>query len=154
MGSMYNGTIKAAIAALSLIFNSTLCMWMQKKTDTNKSFMWIMYAQTAFLLILLTFRELSITIICDVLFFSINAVRLPLLQTMTSMRTTPENSNQVMGFYQSMTSLGGIFGALFAGLIYKVNPMYPFILAAAAFVVASLIGITYVGRYKKEKAVK
>ena len=152
MGSMYNGTIKAAIAALSLIFNSTICLWMQKKTNINKSFIWIMYAQTAFLMILLTFRELSITIICDVLFFSINAVRMPLLQNMASMRTTPENSNQVMGFYQSMTSLGGIFGALFAGLIYDANPMYPFILAAGAFVVATVIGITYITKYKKEKA--
>ena len=56
-----------------------------------------------------------------------------------------------MGFNQSMTSLGGIFGALFAGLIYKQGPMLPFLLAFAAYVAAALIGVIYVNRYKKEQ---
>jgi len=67
------------------------------------------------------------------------------------MRTTPQNSNSVMGFYQSMNSLGGIFGALFAGLIYSTNPIYPFVLAAVAFLIALGFSVVYVNRYKKEK---
>ena len=61
-------------------------------------------------------------------------------------------SNSAMGFYQSMNSLGSIFGALFAGLIYDANPMLPFILAFAAFVVAMFFSVMYVGKYKKEKS--
>ena len=53
-----------------------------------------------------------------------------------------------MGFYQSMNSLGGIFGALFAGLIYSKNPMYPFILAFIAFLAATLIGLIYRRMYR------
>ena len=62
---------------------------------------------------------------------------------MSAAQSTPETSNAVMGFYQSMNSLGGIFGALFAGLIYSRNPMYPFILAFIAFLVSTLIGLAY-----------
>ena len=72
---------------------------------------------------------------------------MPLLQTLIANRATAENSNSMMGFYQSMNSLGSIFGALFAGLIYAANPMYPFILAFLAFTAACLIGTAYVKRY-------
>ena len=77
---------------------------------------------------------------------------MPTLQNLVAMRSTPENSNTMMGFYQSMQSLGGIFGSLFAGLIYDANPMYPFILAFAGFGVAVFIGVIYVVKYKAEKA--
>jgi hypothetical protein len=55
-----------------------------------------------------------------------------------------------MGFYQSMNSLGGIFGALFAGLIYSKNPMYPFILAFIAFLISTMIGVIYRKLYLKK----
>lgn len=150
LSSAYNGIFKAVIATTSLIINSTLCLWMQKKTDVNKTFLPLMAVQTVFLAIVLCTSSLSVIVVCDVIFFTLNAARLPVLQNICAMRTTPENSNAVMGFYQSMNSLGGIFGALFAGLIYDANPMYPFILAAAAFAVSVGIGTVYVGKYKRE----
>ena len=81
----------------------------------------------------------------------VNALRTPLMQAMVAARSTPENSNAMMGFYQSMNSLGSIFGALFAGLIYAQNPYLPFILAFAAFAVTLVLAFVYVGKYKKEK---
>ena len=78
-------------------------------------------------------------------------IRLPLLQSMVAMRSNQENRNSLMGFYQSMTSLGGIFGALFAGLIYKQGPLLPFLLAFCAYGLSAAIGMVY-GRYdRKEK---
>ena len=150
MTSAYNGIIKAAIALATLVMNSTLVLWMQKKTDINKTFLPLMAVQTVFLAIVLGTGSIGVIIACDIIFFTLNAARLPVLQNMVAMRSTPENSNAMMGFYQSMTSLGGIFGALFAGLIYDANPIYPFILAFAAFVIAVAIGVAYVAKYKKE----
>ena len=152
MGSMYNGTIKAVIAISSLVINATLTLWMQKKTDTNITFLPLMMMQTVFLGIVLFTNSLAVIMVCDVLFFTLNAARMPTLQNLVAMRSTPENSNTMMGFYQSMQSLGGIFGSLFAGLIYDANPMYPFILAFAGFGVAVFLGIIYVVKYKAEKA--
>jgi len=67
---------------------------------------------------------------------------------MVASRANKENSNTIMGFYQSMNSLGSIFGSLFAGLIYSMNPIYPFILAFGAYGLSSLVGIVYVKKYK------
>ena len=151
LSSAYNGIFKAAIAVVSLASNAFIGMRLQKKTDTNVSFLPIMACCTVPLCAILLFDTLVPFVAVDIIFFAFNAVRMPLLQNMAAMRTTPENSNSVMGFYQSMNSLGGIFGALFAGLIYSTNPIYPFVLAAAAFLIALGFSVVYVNRYKKEK---
>ncbi|MBE6994678.1 MAG: MFS transporter, partial [Ruminococcaceae bacterium] len=122
--------------------------------DVNRTHLPIMVCCTVPLCAILLFRTLVPFVAVDILFFAFNAVRMPMLQNMAAMRTTPENSNQVMGFYQSMNSLGSIFGALFAGLIYKTNPIYPFVLAAAALTAATAVSVWYVGRYKKEQAAR
>ncbi len=151
LSSAYNGIFKALIAIVTLVANSTICRWLQRHTDTNISFLPILLCCTVSLGAILFFDSLIPFVVVDVLFFAFNAMRLPLLQNMCAMRSNSENSNQVMGFYQAMTSLGGIFGALFAGLIYDMGPLLPFILAFAAFAVAAGISLVYVGRYKKEK---
>ncbi len=150
LSSAYNGIFKALIAVVTLIANSTICRWLQRHTDTNISFLPILLCCTVSLGTILLFDSLIPFVVVDVIFFAFNAMRLPLLQNMCAMRSNSENSNQVMGFYQAMTSLGGIFGALFAGLIYDLSPLLPFILAFAAFAIAAIISLIYVGRYKKE----
>lgn len=150
LGSQYNGIFKAVIAAMTMLANSTVCIWLVKKTDTNKSFLPITVLSAITLGAILFFKTLVPFVVVDVVFFTLNAIRLPLMQNLAASRSTPENSNSVMGFYQSMNSLGGIFGALFAGLIYEAGPMLPFILAFAAFTVASLFSFVYVQKYKKE----
>ena len=150
LSSAYNGIFKALIAVVTLIANASICVWLQRKTDTNLSFLPVMACCTLSLGAILFFDSLVPFVIVDVLFFTFNAMRLPLLQNMCAMRSSAENSNQVMGFYQAMTSMGGIFGALFAGLIYAANPLLPFILAFAAFAVATAFSAVYVAKYRKE----
>ncbi len=73
------------------------------------------------------------------------------MQNLCAQKATPHTSNSIMGFYQAMNSLGGIFGAAFAGLIYDTNSHVPFILCFCAFVIGSLIGLKYVSEYKKSE---
>ncbi|MBE6123637.1 MAG: MFS transporter [Erysipelotrichaceae bacterium] len=143
MSSAYNGMFKAGIACLTLALNSTVSMYLQKNTDINKTFLYILAVCTALICSVLIFRGQIVFIAVYIIYSSVMVLRLPLLQAMSAAQSTPETSNAVMGFYQSMNSLGGIFGALFAGLIYSRNPMYPFILAFIAFLVSTLIGIAY-----------
>ncbi len=151
MGSEYNGTIKAVIAILTLALNASLGMWLQRKTDINKTFLYAVLANTVITGVILVFSNQLLFIGAYILWSGVNALRLPMLQAMVAGRADKENSNAMMGFYQSMNSLGGIFGALFAGLIYAQGPMLPFILAFAAFAVSAFIGVVYIGKYKKEK---
>lgn len=150
MSSVYNGTFKALIALVTLVLNSTVCIQLQKKTDINKSFLFVLLACSAMCAGVLLWHGQLVFITMYILYSSINVIRLPLLQSMIASRSTPESRNSLMGFYQSMNSLGGIFGALFAGLIYNRGTLLPFALALCAYLAASGIGIGYIGRYRKE----
>lgn len=150
MSSAYNGTFKALIALVTLVLNSTVCVQLQKKTDINKTFLYILEACSGLIALILLFRGQILFIAIYILYSSVNVIRLPLLQSMVAMRSGAESRNNLMGFYQSMTSLGGIFGALFAGIIYKQGAMLPFALAFAAYVISALIGVFYAGKYDKE----
>ncbi len=152
LSSAYNGIFKAIIAIVGLIANSTICMWMLKKTDINRSFIWIVFGCALPLGLILFFEKWLIPFAAmDILFFAVNTVRTPLLQNMAAGRARPETSNRVMGFYQSMTSLGAITGSLFAGLIYDTNEKSPFYFAFLVFVLSCLIAMIYLSKYKKEK---
>lgn len=152
MSSAYNGTFKAVIALTSMLANSTICMYLMKKTDTNLTFIWIIAGCTVPLGLALLFFQSTIPFaVCDVTFFILNTVRLPMMQNLCADRSSKENNNTVMGFYQSMNSLGGIFGAAFAGLIYKTNKHYPFYLAFGAFVIGLALSVVYRNMYIKSK---
>ncbi len=151
MSSAYNGMFKAGIAGLTIFLNSTVSMYLQRRTDINKTFLYILAVCTALICSVLIFRGQIVFIAVYIIYSSVMVLRLPLLQGMAAAQASPETSNAVMGFYQSMNSLGGIFGALFAGLIYSRNPMYPFILAFIAFLAATLIGIVYRRMYRSQQ---
>ena len=84
-----------------------------------------------------------------IIYSSVQVLRLPLLQMLASARSDKTNSNAVMGFYTSMNSFGGIFGALFAGLIYARGAKLPFILAFVTYLISTLLGVVYRTNYRK-----
>ncbi|MCF0149923.1 MAG: MFS transporter [Firmicutes bacterium] len=152
MTSVYNGTFKAAIAICGMIANSTLCLYLMKHTDTNKTFLYVVGGCCVPLGLALLFFESTIPFaVCDVAFFTLNTVRLPLMQNLCADRSSKENNNTVMGFYQSMNSLGSIFGAAFAGIIYNTNKHYPFYLAFGAFVIGLALSFIYRSMYSKSE---
>ena len=150
LNSAYNGTIKVIIAALTMILNSTLCIYLQKKTDIHKTFLPILVVCTALVGSAIVIKSQMPFMAVYIIYNGIGAIRGPLAQSMVASRATKENSNTIMGFFQSMNSLGSIFGALFAGLIYAANPMYPFILAFASYAASCLLGAVYVRKHKAE----
>lgn len=150
MSSAYNGTFKGIIALLTLVLNATVCIQMQRKTNINKSFLHILAVCTLMLGLILVWDAQAVFVGIYILYSSVNVIRLVLLQSMVAMRADDHSGSILMGFYQAMYSLGGIFGALFAGLIYKLGVMLPFVLAFAAYALAMLLGCVYRGVYRKE----
>ena len=147
LGSQYNGTIKIIIAGLTMLLNSTVCMYLQKKTDINKTYLPVMIISTALVGSAILIKGQLPFMAVYIIYNGINAIRGPLLQSMVAGKAAKEHSNMAMGFYQSMNSLGGIFGALFAGLIYAANPLYPFILAFSAYAIACAVGAVYTKKH-------
>ena len=152
MSSAYNGMFKAGIAVLTLVLNMTVSLYLQKKTDIHKTFLYILTACTVLISLVLFRPSQFLFIAVYIVYSSVMVLRLPLLQMMSASRSNPSNSNQVMGFYQSMNSFGGIFGALFAGLIYSKGASLPFVLAFFAFLTSTLIGLVYRRAYLKNSA--
>ena len=154
LSSAYNGTIKAVIAGAILIGNSTVCNYLQKKTDTNITTLPVIVVTAVVLGLSLLVDALVPMLVLYVAFSVANGIRGPMIQTLVADRSSAENSNVVMGFYQSMNSLGSVFGALFAGLIYDAGPKLPFVLAFGTFVVSAFVFALYISKYKQEKAAK
>ncbi len=152
--SKYNGTFKAVIAIVSFIVNMTVSMRLIRRTDTNRTILPVVLFSAVPLGLILLFDNIVPFVIMDVAFAASAAVRTPLLQDLVSRNANSEYSNNAMGFYQSMTSLGTLFGSLFAGLLYAVNDRLPFIFAFGAFCIACAVTVFYVRTYKKSAAKK
>ena len=151
LSSAYNGIFKAIIAALTFLVNSTIVMKVIKKTDTNLSIIPVLVASIVPLALVFVVKDVVPFAICDIVFFVLAAVRMTMFQNIFAGKGTPETSNRVMGFFQSMTALGGIFGAFFAGIMYKTDPMSPFALALAAVTISAALALIYSARYKNGK---
>lgn len=149
--SKYNGTFKAVIAIVSLIVNMTISMRLIRKTDTNRTILPVVLCSALPLGLILLFDSIVPFVIMDVTFAASTAIRTPILQDLVSRNASTEYSNNAMGFYQSMTSLGTLFGSLFAGLLYAANDRLPFIFAFGAFVLAALVTVGYVHTYKRRR---
>lgn len=147
--SSYNGIIKAGTGIISLIANGTICLWIIKNTNVSKSSIYILLLSSISMLGVLLTNDITIFIVMNVIFFALNAIIVPVTQDIVAKRADDNNSSIVMGFYNAIKSLGGIIGALMAGLFYTFNPRLPFIFGFVAFILATVLSYVY---YRKIKA--
>lgn len=148
--SSYNGMLKAVVGFISLFANTTICLWIMKRTQVKKSVIYVLGLAGCSLLMITMMTEILPFILANFVFFALNAIYIPLLQDMCANGATHQDSHMAMGFYNAMKSLGMIAGALFAGFIYEMGPRLSFLYAGLFFIVSALGAIWY---YKKEKEV-
>ncbi len=147
--SAYNGTIKAVIGVISLVSNMTLCLYIMRKTNVSKSNALLLLFGSISMLGVLIFDTVVPFILFPLLYLGINAISVPVLQSLVSGRASAQNSNLVMGFYNAIKSLGMVAGSLIAGFVYDYNPKFPFMLAAISFAGAFLLAMLYWKKTKK-----
>lgn len=141
--SAYNGTIKAAIGLISLVSNMTLCLYIVNKTNVAHSSALLLLTGSLLMAGVLLTDAVTPFIILTVLYLGVNAISVPVLQSLVAAKAHSQNSNLVMGFYNATKSLGMVTGALFAGMIYGVSPRLPFFFAAISFGAAFLLALLY-----------
>ncbi|MGI6358628.1 MAG: MFS transporter [Bacillota bacterium] len=139
LSSGYNGAIKALIGIVSLVANSSIAMWLIKKTDIRRSIIHVYLLCSIAMLGVVLLNATVPFVAANVIYFGFFAVSVPLTQSLAADRARGADSNLTMGFYNGLKSLGGIFGALAAGLLYTVNPKWPFVLGLAAFLTATVV---------------
>ncbi|MCI7796828.1 MAG: MFS transporter [Lachnospiraceae bacterium] len=141
--SGYNGLLKGIMGVITLIANSTICIWLIHNTNIRKSVIGVLAICSAAMFGVVCFENVIPFIIVFVIFFAFNSISLPLLQDLVASGGREDQNSLIMGFYNAMKSLGGIFGALFAGLLYTSNPRLPFIFGFASFVLATVLSFVY-----------
>lgn len=137
--SVYNGVMKAITGVITLVINSTLCIWIIRHARLKRATGIILAGCGASIVMMLSAEQIVLFFVLCIVFYSFNAAYIPLLQACTANGVSGGNGNAVMGFYNATKSLGMICGALIAGFIYQYGSDYPFILAAVCFGVAAVI---------------
>lgn len=145
----YNGLLKAVVGMITLAANSTICVYLMKKTDIFKSLIPVLMVCFGMMVSIVLLEKVVPFIIMNVIFFGFNAVYQPLIQAMINYFGKEENGIMV-GLYNSMRSLGMVGGSLFAGFIYEVGPKLSFVFSALAFLIAIVFALFMNKRIAKE----
>ena len=148
--SGYNGLLKGIMGVISMVANSTICIWLIRKTDIRKSAIGVLAICSAAMAGVVCLENVAAFVVVFVIFFAFNSISLPLLQALVAGGGSEDQNSLIMGFYNAVKSLGGIVGALFAGLLYTANPKLPFIFGLIAFVLAAVLAAVY-DRYTKNE---
>ena len=143
LSSGYNGVIKALIGFVCLAANATLGLWLINKTDIRRSSIYVYLLCSCSMLGVVLISAVVPFVMANVIYFGFLAVSVPLTQSLVANKARGKDSNLIMGYYGSLKSLGAIFGALSAGLLYTINPKWPFMLGLAAFVCATAAAAYY-----------
>ncbi len=143
-----NGWLKGAVALITLLANSTICVWLMKKTDIFKSVIFVLIICTAMTTAICGIDAIVPFIILNVIFFGFSAVYKPLLQAMIGMFGNGKNNGIYVGVYNSMCAVGSVTGSLAAGFIYSSGPKLSFIFSAAAYLIAVVLAVMLYQRRK------
>lgn len=152
LSSGYNGIIKAALGVISLVANSTLCLWIIRRRRTSPYLVAVMSVCTAAMIGVIASGAMLPFIVVNVIFFAFYFISTPLEQNLAAELGRGENSNLVMGAFNAVKSFGSIFGAALAGFIYEVHAKLPFIFGFAAFAAATLMMFMLCREEKRQNA--
>ena len=149
--SGYNGLIKGVTGLLSLIVNSTLILWLMRKDCLDKSVAVLCSACSIIMTVSLIIVDPVIFIIGNTIVHVLIMGVSPLIQNTVAELSLAENRNLIMGFYNSMKSLGSVLGALLSGMLYMLNPKLPFIFGIGACVTSVImtIKLSHIAEIKK-----
>lgn len=151
--SGYNGVIKAVLGVISLVANSTICLWIIKRGQIARYLVGVMCICSVSMIGVIAFSSLIPFIAVNVIFFAFYFISLPLEQDRAAALGAGENSNLVMGSFNAIKSFGSIFGSALAGFIYEINVRLPFVYGFVAFAAATVLMLFYCLE-EKNQAVK
>lgn len=146
-----NGAIKGSMGLVTLLANSTLCVWLMKNTPVKKT-VCIVFAACGLTMGLALWQTALVPfLLLSVLFYAMNAISVPMLRNLAASagRERGLDSGMVMSFYNAMKNLGGILGALLAGFTYMVSPKTPFVCCILSMLCAASTALIYQRRTRR-----
>jgi len=113
------------IGLISLVFNSVITLYIIRKTNIHKSYIKVLIASVILVSSVLLLHGKIVFVILSILIFGMIAMYIPLLQAKLS-DINVENSEIVLGFYNSVKGMGSFLGSLLVGFIYAINSQFSF----------------------------
>lgn len=138
----YNGIIKASIGVLSLIANFTINIWILKKFDQRKSLSLVLILNTISIFAVVFTTKVSSFLLVSIIYYVVNAIYLPILQSLISKNNQVESSNgKIAGIFQAFYVLGTVIGPLISSFIYSYGSKIPFIMVSITFFIGVVLSI-------------
>ena len=141
----YSGAIKGSMGLVTLLANSTLCVWLMKHTPIKRSVAIVFGLCSAMMALAILQTTLVPFIVLSIVFYALNAISVPMLRNLAASagRERGLDGGMVMSFYNALKNLGGILGALLAGFTYMASPKTPFICCVISTFAAAAIALVY-----------
>ncbi len=147
----YNGILKAALGFITLIVNFTIGLRLMRKSNLKNSFMLCVLLNGLAMSAIILTGEVVGFILLNIFVFSVNAIYMPLQQTLYAESATGDDNGKTMGVFNSIKSFGNIFGALMAGMVYGFGPDLSFIMAGVAFLAIAVLTFMHEQNKKNKK---
>ncbi len=138
--SSYNGITKGLVGLISLVLNFTVAMRIAGHKQVEKYITRILaFVALLFVPIILMYSNALGFMLVGVIAMSFDTMPVGLLQSRTMAYSEDSDHGEMVGFHNTMKSLGMILGSLVAGWIYDVNIIAPFVLGFVLYVLGTLL---------------
>lgn len=136
-----NGLFKAVVGLIALTANSTINIWIARRTDARRSIIPVLVACSLATVIMVLIPGVTPFLIAAIVFYAFNSVYLPIQQTLVIRNDGGVTKGAIAGLFNTVRSAGMVIGPLVSGFVYERNPLLPFVAAAVAFALAA--GLCY-----------
>ncbi len=137
---IFNGIWKAIIGISSLVGNLTITMYMIRNLNLKKSLKILMIITTISSFAMMFTTSNIVLIVASYIFFVVLNITFPILQSI-ALKNTSYGTGVITGIFSSIKSLGGMLGALLAGLSYAIDSKAPFVIGTISILVAFILSL-------------
>lgn len=150
--SSANGITKGLVGLISLVLNFTLAMRIVQSKKIEKNIMRLFMFIGALFIPMIIFDSMALVFMSiGVLIMSFDTLPVSLLQGRTMAYSSDDVQGEMVGYHNTMKSLGMILGSLVAGWIYEWNIIAPFIMSLVLYIISYFIMIRLRVDLKKNK---
>ncbi len=145
-----NGILKGISGVITLAANTTVSVWLLKKTDIFQSIVPVFLVCALMLVGIVVSDAIVPFVVLNVVLFGFNAIYKPLLQAMIG-RLDSGEQGILVGAYNGFNSVGSVIGSLVAGFTYVASPRGSFVAAAVCFAVAAIFAVGLRKEYERQE---
>ena len=128
------GIIKSITGIIIIIANLTIGNYILKSKNIHRRTSIVLILCSCFAVVTILFSNETVFLLGNYLFMSLNAVQLVLIQSIY----VDQTSDNAIGTYNCLKSLGWVFGGFVAGFAYDAYCDLPFIVVAILFLMSTL----------------